>query len=481
MQPATLRTSTIPAILILAAAASTPRAAAAEESAEAAARRPNIIFLLTDDQRWDALGCMGNPIIETPHIDRLAQEGVVFDHCFVTTSICMTNRASIFSGQYAARHGIIDFRTEFTPPQLAETYPALLKDAGYYLGFIGKWGVGHPPEGLFDFDTGWPGQHHFFPERNDPTRHLTAIMGEEAIEFLEGAPDDRPFCLSISFKAPHVQDGDPANFPQWIQDLYEEFPGGFLYDPALEPLYRDVVIPPVPLMEPEHFAALPDFLQATENRRRWKWRFATPEMYQRSVKAYYRLITGVDLVVGRIVEALREQELLEDTVILFHSDNGFYLGERGFAGKWFGHEESIRVPLVVFDPSLPERQRGTRRQQFALSIDIAPTILEMAGAVIPEGVQGRSLVPVLAESSHSWREEFFYEHLFEHPAIPRSEGVRTQRHKYLRYLDSDPLYEELYDLEKDPHEANNLAGQPAHEALLETMRDSWSRWRERAR
>jgi arylsulfatase A-like enzyme len=137
--------------------------------------RPNVIFLLTDDQRWDTLGCMGNSIIRTPNVDRLAAQGVVFDRCFVTTSICMTNRACIFTGQYAARHGVWDFRTTFTPEQLDQTYPALLKQAGYYVGFIGKWGVGKPPEGLFDYNQGWPGQNRYYEKAGgeSPFAYLT--------------------------------------------------------------------------------------------------------------------------------------------------------------------------------------------------------------------------------------------------------------------------------------------------------------------
>jgi len=447
----------------------------------AEAAHPNIIMLLTDDQRWDTLGCMGNKIIQTPNVDRLASQGVVFDNVFVTTSICMTNRACIFTGQYAARHGVIDFRTQFTPRQLAQTYPGRLKQAGYHLGFIGKWGVGKPPEGLFDYNRGWPGQNKYFPRKDDLSCHITTMMGDQALEFLDGVPSDRPFCLSFSFKAPHIQDGDPARFSDRIKKLYHRFPGGFLYDPKLESLYQDVTIPPAPLSDPAFFNALPEFLKVSENRRRWQWRFATPEMYQTSVKAYYRLITGVDNVVGRIVKKLEEKGLTKNTIIIYHGDNGFYLGERGLAGKWFAHEVSLQVPLVIFDPCLPARQKGTRRTQAALSIDIAPTILEMAGAEIPPAMQGKSLVPILEGKRPPWRTEFFYEHLFPHATIPRSEAVRGPRYKYIRYLDSQPLYEELYDLQSDPNEAHNLAADPAHAATLERMRKEWAAWREKAK
>ena len=454
-----------------------------------AAERPNVIFLLTDDQRWDTLGAMGNPIIQTPHLDRLAAEGVVFDRCFVTTSICMTNRACIFTGQYAARHGVWDFRTRFTDDQLARTYPALLKRAGYYVGFIGKWGVGNPPDGLFDYNEGWPGQNQYYPRRKgaDPFEylspgpdradrvarqakevHLTDRMGQQALAFLDGVPADRPFCLSFSFKAPHCQDGQPA---------FRQFP----YDAKLDALYRDATIPAAPLSDPAFFDALPEFLKASENRRRWELRFATPEMYQHSVKSYYRLITGVDLVVGKIVARLKEKGLDGNTVIIFSGDNGFYLGERGMAGKWFPHEVSIRVPLVIYDPRLPAERRGTRRREMALSIDLAPTMLEMAGVEPPEAMQGCSLAPLVAGAKPPWRSEFFYEHLFQHERIPACEGVRDEQFKYIRFVDQDPPYEELYDLRNDPNEAHNLAGDPTHAGALERMRAKWARWREQVK
>ncbi len=477
----------LPAALLLSALYAFGLFAQAGHAAEA--KRPNIIFLLTDDQRWDTLGCMGNPIIRTPHVDRLAAEGVVFDRCFVTTSICMTNRACIFTGQYAARHGVWDFRTQFTSRQLAQTYPGLLEQAGYYVGFIGKWGVGAPPKDLFDYNRGWPGQNRYYPKlqgenpfeylspKPDRERlvagqrdrqHLTARMGDQAIEFLEGVPGDRPFCLSFSFKAPHCQDGQPA---------FRQFP----YDAKLHAMYQDATIPPAPLSDPEFFASMPEFLKASENRRRWELRFATPEMYQHSVKSYYRLISGVDRVVGRIVDKLKEEGLLDNTIIVYTGDNGFYLGERGFAGKWYAHEVSIRVPLVVYDPRLPAGARGTRRDQPVLSIDLAPTMLEMAGIAAPPTMQGCSLVPLIEGADPEWRAEFFYEHLFKHPRIPCSEAVRDPHYKYIRFVDVEPPYEELYDLENDPHEAHNLAGDPAHAETLRRMRAKWAEWRERVK
>ncbi len=431
--------------------------------------RPNIVFLLTDDQRADTLGCMGNKLIRTPNIDRLANCGVTFDNAFVTTAICMTSRASILTGQYAARHGIWDFRTSFTPEQLAATYPALLKAAGYHVGFIGKWGVGDPPRDAFNYDRMFPGQGNYLVKHDGRQIHLTRLMGDQAMEFISTAPADRPFALSISFKAPHVQDSVSVNDQP------------FRYDPAHEPWYEEVTIPQPKLAASQYHDRLPDFLQNSENRARWAARFWGPARYQECVKAYYRLITEVDDEVGRIVNELEKRNVADNTVIIFTSDHGFYLGEYGFAGKWFAHDVSIRVPLIVADPRLPASRAGARLDAPVLNIDLAPTILALAGITAPERMQGSNLMPLVAGNKPPWRSEFFYEHHFAHPRIPPSEAVRTPRWKYMRFTDSQPLYEELYDLAADPLEEFNLAGTPKHADTLAELRGKWQALREAAR
>ena len=424
----------------------------------AAAKRPNIVFLLTDDHRWDAIGCAGNPNIYTPNIDNMAKNGVKFTNAFVTTSICACSRASIFSGQWVSRHRIKDFATSFSPKALAQTYPMLLRQAGYRTGFVGKYGVGRGqdfPGDKFDFWRGCPGQCDPY-ERKDKDgnyKHLTQIMGEQAIEFLRSCSKNQPFCLSVSFKAPHVQDADPRQF---------------VYDRAHANLYKDATMPVPETADPKYFEALPEFLQNSEARRRWQIRFATPEKYQESVKGYYRLITGVDFAIGEVRQELNRLNFDDNTVIIFTGDNGFYLGEHGLAGKWFPHEESIRVPLIVFDPSAPQRRHGVTVEQFALNVDIAPTILQLAGVDAPKQMQGRSLVPLLRGERPKWRSEFFYEHPFEHKTIAKSEALRTQRYKYARYVDFG--YEELYDLKNDHHETTNLATYEKHQPTLESLR-----------
>lgn len=433
-----------------------------------AAKRPNIIFLLTDDHRADALGCAGNTIIQTPNIDYLAANGVRFTNAFVTTSICACSRASIFTGQWTARHGIIDFNTHFTPQVLAQTYPMLLRSAGYRIGFIGKYGVGPQkdlPIDKYDYWRGFPGQGKYeHTDENGNYKHLTRIMGEQAVEFLHASSKDQPFCLSVSFKAPHVQDGDPRQF---------------IYDRAYADLYKDAVIPTPKTADPKYFDALPQFLRDSEARRRWELRFPTPEKFQESVKGYYRLITGVDIVIGKLRAELKRLGFDDNTVIIFTGDNGFYLGEYGLAGKWFPHELSIRVPLIVYDPRAPKKRRGLALEQMVLNVDIAPTILDLAGLKPPAQMQGQSLLPLLRGKRPKWRAEFFYEHPFEHKTIAKSVALRTRRYKYARYTDYD--YEELYDLKTDPEEINNLAKDPGRRKTLEALRKRCSELGEKAK
>ncbi|MFP4058813.1 MAG: sulfatase-like hydrolase/transferase [Candidatus Brocadiia bacterium] len=430
-------------------------------------RRPNILFLLTDDQRWDMMGCAGNPILQTPNMDRLAREGVRFVNAFVTTSICAASRASVFCGLYERTHGYT-FRT---PPIRAEhaaiSYPAQLKAAGYRTGFVGKYGVRAERgarAGMFDVFKSL-GRNPYFKKQPDGTeRHLTEIAGDHAVDFLRSCSRDEPFCLSVSFNAPHAEDSDPKQY---------------IWPKAVDHLYRDVTIPTPPTADPAFFERQPQFLKESLNRVRWRWRFDTPEKFQRMVKGYYRMISGVDAVVGRLLAELRRLGLHENTVVVLTGDNGYFLGERGFAGKWLMYEDSIRVPLVVFDPRAPEALRGLEPEPMALNVDLAPTFLELAGVEAPELMQGRSLVPLLRGESPPWRSDFFYEHLFEHKQIPMSEGVRTERWKYIRYFRQQPVYEELYDLAEDPLETRSLVGEEGQQARLDGLRRRCDELRDR--
>ena len=266
----------------------------------------------------------------------------------------------------------------------------------------------------------------------------------------------------MSFSAPHPEDD---NVRQYI------------YDRELEHLYQGVTIPPPPVSEPQHFEQLPEFLRVSMNRQRWFRRFDTPEKYQKMMKAMYRLITGVDIQIGRILDEIRKRGVEDNTLIVFTSDNGLITGEHSITGIWLMYEPSIRLPLIIYDPRRPEESRGKAVSELALNVDYGPTLLDLAGVEIPAAMQGRSLVPLLRGNSQDWPRDFFYEHYFRPSGlktnennIPRSEGLRSERWKYVHYFDERPTYEQLFDLAKDPHEVNNLAGNPRHDETLEAMR-----------
>lgn len=397
---------------------------------------------------------MGNRILQTPNIDALSRDGVTFGNSFVTTAICVTSRASIFTGLYARSHGINTFQQQFDSAQLSRIYPVALRNAGYRTGFVGKWGLDKAPlpSDQFDYWRGFSGQGNYFPQ-GEPGPHLTSVMADQAVEFIQDQKRNQPFCLSVSFKAPHVQDEDPRQF---------------LYDPQDKDLYRDAAIPTPKTMDTRSIEQLPLSVQRSEARRRWAVRFSTPELYQQSVKGYYRLITGIDRAAGQMLAALEKQGLRDNTIVIYTGDNGFYLGEHGLAGKWFMHEESIRVPLVIHDPR-PAGARGLRRNELTLNIDLAPTMLDLAGVKAPP-MQGRSLAPLLRGESPQWRSDFFYEHRFRHAWIPPTEGVRTTSWKYTQYTAEPDTFEELYDLASDPLEERNLARSPNAAQRLNALR-----------
>jgi arylsulfatase A-like enzyme len=425
------------------------------------------VLLVADDLRHDTLGVAGNPVVRTPHLDELAASGVRFTQAYVTTSICMTSRASILTGQYMSRHGIDRFGMPLTPEQFAQTYTATLRGAGYWSGFVGKYGVGDARPGDFDYLRAYQGQH--WTGEGDARLHVTERNARDAIAFLQERPADRPFVLSVSFFAPHAEDQAPEQYlPQdWSAALYE-----------------GATVPRSPLMDEAYLQALPPFLSdpRNEGRIRFHWRFETPDRFQRSLIDYYRLVTEVDEAVGRLVGELKAQGVYDDTIVLFVGDNGYFHAERGLADKWYPYEESIRVPLVVADPRLPAAARGGTRDEMVLNLDLAPTMVAAAGLPVPGGMQGEDLAPLyLASSPPAWRDEFFYEHptITDRHRIPSSEAVIRRDAKYVAWPEWD--HEQLFDLRADPTERQSLVEDPAHAALLAQMRGRLAEWRERAR
>lgn len=425
---------------------------------------PNIIFILTDDQRWDALDFSGNELIQTPEMDRLAAEGIYFKNAFVTTPICAASRASVLTGLYERTHGYT-FGQVLNEGYAQNSYPAQLKKLGYETGFFGKFGVNYPGfSTLFDVgdsydrDVKYPDQRgYFYKTINGDSVHLTKYTSYQAQEFIKNQSTDKPFMLSLSFSAPHAH--DPA------EDQY-------FWSPDVDDLYTDIKFPKPLLGKEKYFDQQPEYVKTGENRTRWYWRYDTPEKYQQSMRGYYRMISEVDLEIGKIRKVLAEKGMDKNTVIIFMGDNGYFQGERQLAGKWLMYDNSLRVPMIIYDPRNPGHREVT---DFALNIDIAPTVLEFANGIVPEEYQGLSLADyVIGDNPAIERSDFVVEHLWKVDIIPASEGLRTKEWKYFRYRD-DLKWEELYDLKKDPLEIMNLAGNPRYSQILTEMRGVFER------
>ena len=420
-------------------------------------KRPNLLVVVTDDQRFDQMSCAGHAVLQTPNMDSLAERGVLFTNSFVTTPICAASRASLMSSRWEASHGYTFGKPPIKRALLQDSYFAHLKRAGYRTGFVGKWGMRIEPgarEGLFDdFRSLSP------PYLKPEMAHLTERTADAAIEMLPKDAAGDPFCLTISFNAPHAEDSHPDQF---------------IPPPGLAPLYGDAEVP-VPPLAKEGFDALPDFLKKSLGTKRWTWRFDSREKQVQRTKDYWRMITGVDQALGRVLDALNERGLAENTVVVFTSDNGFFLGERGLAGKWLIYEESIRVPFIVYDPRARAAAQGEQRGEMILNVDLAPTLLDLAGSAVPASYEGQSLTPLLDGEAAPWREEFLVEHHFDHDEIPRSVGLRGKRWVYAQYYDQDPLYEQLFDLQADPNQLRNLAGQEDSDPVLKDLRERCAR------
>jgi alpha-L-rhamnosidase len=424
------------------------------------ANKPNIIFILTDDHRAGALGYTGNPYAHTPEMDKLAQTGTYFKKALVTTPICAASRASILSAMQERAHRYTFQTGNIKQEYMENAYPKVLKEAGYYTGFYGKFGVNYDrKDQLFhvyeDYDRNnryTDKRGYFFKTLGKDTVHLTRYTGQKALDFIENAPADKPFCLSLSFSAPHAHDGAPDQY---------------FYDEQTAHLLENVTIAPPLLGEDKYFNQQPEKVKAGFSRLRWTWRFDTPEKYQRMVKGYYRMIAGIDLEIARIREELKKKNLDKNTIIILMGDNGYMLGERQLADKWLMYDNSIRVPLIIYDP---RQKKHLDSDEMALNIDVPATILDMAGVKQPKNYHGKSLLPLVTQTARSMqRDTVLIEHLWEFESIPPSEGVRTNEWKYFRYV-NDKTLEELYNLKADPDEITNLVRDEKYRDILNNLR-----------
>lgn len=440
-----------------------------------AATRPNVLFVLTDDQRWDALGLGGSKYLKTPNMDRIGKEGVHFKNTFCTTSLCSPSRASILSGMYAHKHGVINNFTEY--PEGFKSFPMVLQGAGYDTAYIGKWHMGEEndePRPGFNWFVTHKGQGKYFDTEFNINGqgakvvpgYYTHVVTEMAEEWLGRARENKPWCLMIGHKAPHS-----FYFPE----------------PKYEKSFESVRIP------------YPETAFMLENKPKWitdrlrtwhgiygplfDWRKSFPDDSPEAVKdfeamtrAYWGTLLSVDDSMGRLYELLKKRGELDNTIIVFMGDNGILNGEHGMVDKRTMHEASIRIPLVVRYPGLTPVDQPKVIEQQVLTLDMAPSILELCGTPALEGIHGKSWVKLVREGDPAWRKSWFYHYNYEKqfPYTPNVRGVRTESWKYVHYPHGDGSADrhmaELYNIEFDPEERHNLINHPKYAPVVEEMK-----------
>ncbi len=429
----------------------------------AADRRPNFVFFLIDDLRYDALSCTGSPFAKTPNIDRIASAGVRCTNVFVTIALCAPSRACFLTGTYAHTNGVTtNEQLEFGHSMA--TFPKLLQASGYETAFIGKWhmkGVADPRPG-FDYWLSFVGQGVYQdPKLNEKGRsfqatgYMTDLLTQYAVDFLK-RPREKPFSLCLWHKAVH----GPFTLAERHKDLYKnvQLPEPPNFKDTLEgkPAWQRSRNPG----DPRNLTTRP----APPARNPGEWNPRGRQMLN-----YYRTLAAVDDSVGRVLDTLRDLGALDNTVIIFAGDNGFFHGEHGRGDKRLAYEESIRIPMLICGPGVAGA--GGKLEPMVLNIDMAPTILDLAGVRPPSSMQGMSFKPLLAGQKPVWRTSFLYEYFKEGwlPRIPTMVGVRTETWKYVTYPELEDL-DELYDLTKDPIEMHNLATGPAAKGQLTKMK-----------
>lgn len=424
----------------------------------AASGRPNFLFVYTDDQRWDALGVVQReqgpkarfPWLETPNMDRMAAEGVRFRNAFVVNSLCAPSRACFLTGRYSHLNGIANNHTPF--PLDSVTHASLLQSSGYMTGYVGKWHMGSQsgPRPGFNYSASFIGQGQYFDcpfEINGQTTKTKGwvddVSTDLAIQFLK-EHKDQPFLLVVGYKATH----GPFDPPERSEDRFAGSEAG--------PAANAASPPPFPVRG-----------------RKGKMPPAKPAAKPTTNLNYFRCIAAVDDNLGRLLATLDEAGIADNTMVIFTSDNGYYLGEHSLGDKRSAYDESLRIPLLLRYPKL--KDKGKLVDQMVLNIDLASTLLDYAGVAIPSAMQGRSWKPLLENQSVEWRKAFFYEYFYERSFFtPTVLAVRTETAKLIKYPGHDE-WTELFDLVSDPYETKNLAGDPQHRPLLDTIEAEFQR------
>lgn len=483
--------------------------------------RPNVIYILGDDHRAEYLSSAGHPIVKTPNIDKLAENGVRFSNAFCTSPACTPSRCCHYLGQWERKHGVnFNSGSSIAPSAWDKSLPMLLKKEGYFLGWVGK---NHVPAGeggyksgyfeeIFDYWYGNHGHSGFYPKEqagggeiynNAKLDTQVEVFAEGALNFLapqkdfiENAvhplperPKDKPFCLCVTFNLPHgcgtsnmqLRPEDDELYKSAYRDKYNEMPVPKTYKP-----WQQVTEPRIPKnVYNGLYISQYDYVKNLNTLR------------ERQVRTC-QTVTGVDRFVGDLIEVLKKLDLDKNTIIVFSTDHGLHHGEHGLGGKCFLYEEDIRIPMIVCDPRQPEEYKGQVVDEFALAPDLAPTVLDLCGIEKPETMQGSSLVPLIKNENISWRDEFLTEQLMDIQNYPRSESIRTKEWKYIRYMKrtenpaqeklkfrgtldnyieclsstvngETAIYVELFNLTDDPYEEHNLALTNEYNSVLDDL------------
>jgi len=488
-------------------------------------KSPNLIYILSDDQRSDLLGCAGHPVVQTPCLDQLASEGTRFTHAFCTSPLCTPSRVGHYLGQWERKHGVnFNSGTHLSPRAWEQSFPMHLKQAGYFTGWVGKNHVPAGPNGngydsgyfeeVFDYWYGNHGHSGFYPKEQSQwggeafnrgsADTQIELFAEGALNFLspqkdflngEGPPlphrpEDQPFCLCVTFNLPH----------EWGTELMElRAEDDNLYRSEFRDRMKDLPIPDsyVPL-EKLTTPKLPREVYSGTALSCYDYVRSEVTLRERMIRQC-QTVTGIDRFVGRIRGELERLNLADNTLLVYSTDHGLHQGEHGLGGKALLYEEDLRIPLIVYDPREPN-QEAHLREEAVLVPDLAPTVMELCGQPVPESMQGTSLVPLLrGEHPEDWRTSFVAENLMDIQNYPRSECLRTRDWKYIRYFQraedpaqadlpfkgtlddyqhcltstlegEAPVYEELYHLANDPLEQENLADSPDCRPRLLSMR-----------
>ncbi len=476
-----------------------------QAQASSAAKKPNILFIFTDDHGWQAISAYGSNRNTTPNIDRLAQEGMLFHNCLVTNSICGPSRAVIQTGKHSHLNGFYRNGLKFNGDQ--QTFPKILQTKGYQTAIIGKWHLESVPQGFDHFDVLLGQGPYYNPPMQTTdengkvivrkhTGYTTDIITDKSLDWLKSRDPNKPFMLMYQHKAPH-RDWQPA--PRYLHKyddvqipepatLFDDYAGrgapAHTQDMTIAKTMtaRDLKLTQPGNFTPEQLAAW----NAAYEPKNEAFRKANPQgddlvrwKYQRYVKDYLRCVDAVDENIGRVLKYLDDNGLADNTVVIYSSDQGWYLGEHGWFDKRWMYEESLKTPLLVRWPGVIKA--GSENHDMVSNLDFAETFLDLAGAPIPGDMQGQSLVPLFkGKTPESWRQSFYY-HYYEFPgahSVRKHYGVRTTTHKLIHFYEPEINEWELYDLQKDPDEMKSVYGDPAYADVEKALKTELERLRE---